>query len=522
MKRTFLTLLVAVLFVSIVIPASLTFAKTSTSKKTPPTASVQELQEKYADATGKDKIRILVMPGHEPDFGGAVYQGVYEREIVVETADQLASYLEQNPRFEVIVARSNTGWNEDLADYFDGQWSKIEKFVNDKKKAMAKLISRGDITMRSEDEQVDHATAPTDSALRLYGINKWADENDIDLVVHLHINDTTDHGPSDPSAYSGYAVYVPDSQYGNSKTSEAVGEAIANRLSTMNATSTLPIENQGVVEDQQLIAIGAYDTLSVPSILIEYAYITEPKFNHPEVRQTVTKDYAYETYLGIQDFFKDPVMAKYPTASLPYTFTGATVGTSSPQTYALQAALHTLGFYPTYASTTPANVRLAAPTLTMCPIDGVMGSCTTDAIEAFQIAKGIKTTGTLDPQTLYALNTLFSDQPVTPILPSVPAVTTTTATTTSVSATTSCSLPTHDLALKATDTTSGGDVSRLQRLLSTDATLYPEKLVTGTFGPATLKAVQKFQLTKKLATEGAAGYGLVGPKTRSALQTLCK
>ncbi len=516
MKRTLFSLLAIILLASIVIPASLTFAKSSTSKKTLPTPTAQALQQKYADATAKDKIRILVVPGHEPDFGGAVYQGVYEREIVVETADQLADYLRQNPRFEVIVARSDTAWTDELANYFDNEWTSIQKFVSDKKKAMEKLIKRGTVTTRSDDEQVDHATAPTDSALRLYGISKWADENDIDLVVHLHVNDTTDHGPNDPSAYSGYAVYVPDSQYGNASTSKVLGIAIANHLSAMNATSTLPIEDQGVVEDQQLIALGAYDTLYVPSVLVEYAYITEPRFNHPEVRATVTKDYAYETYLGIQDFFKDPVTVKYPTATLPYTFTGSeTMGSSSPGTYALQAALHTLNFYPTYASTTPANVRLAAPTLTMCPIDGVMGPCTTNAVEAFQIAKGIKTTGTLNPQTLFALNTLFSDQPVAP-LPSASPVSATTP------AGGSCALPTHDLTLNTTNATTGGDVSLLQKLLSTDSTIYPEKLVTGTFGPATLKAVQKFQVANSLATAGSPGYGLVGPKTRAALLKLCK
>jgi peptidoglycan hydrolase-like protein with peptidoglycan-binding domain/N-acetylmuramoyl-L-alanine amidase len=508
--------LVMVLVLSIIVPASFAYGK---SKKVTvaSTPTVAELEQKYVDAgNGKEKVHILIVPGHEPDFGGAEYQGVYEREITVETADELAAYLNKNPRLDVEVARSNAAWNDDLSTYFEDDWDKIEDFVEARKEAFTKLIDRGKVTERSEEDQVDHAAAPDDVALRLYGINKWANENGVDLVVHLHINDAPDHGPDAPSANSGYAVYVPDSQYGNASTSLPVGEAVAARLSAMNATSTLPVENKGVVEDQDLIALGAYDTLSVPSVLVEYAYITEPKFLQPELRQTITMDYAYETYLGLQDFFKDSPVIKYPTVTLPFTFATsslAKVGSSSPATYALQAALHTLSFYPTYASTTPVNARLAAPTLTMCPIDGIAGPCTTNGIEAFQAAKGIPVTGALGPVTVNALNTLFSNVPVVPISVATPSSTTSGA----------CMPPKKSLAMNAQDAAPGGDVSRLQTLLATDPAVYPEKLVTGRFGPATLAAVQKFQVTHKIAAKGAAGYGLVGPKTLAELQTAyCK
>src|SRR4051812_30263274 len=115
MKRTFIFLLVPILIASVLLPSTLTFAK---SKKVviKDTPTLTELVQKYEKAeTGKEKVRILIVPGHEPDFGGAEYQGVYEREITVETADQLADYLKQNSRFEVIIARSNTEWNDDLA-----------------------------------------------------------------------------------------------------------------------------------------------------------------------------------------------------------------------------------------------------------------------------------------------------------------------------------------------------------------------------------------------------------------------
>ena len=64
------------------------------------------------------------------------------------------------------------------------------------------------------------------------------------------------------------------------------------------------------------------------------------------------------------------------------------------------------------------------------------------------------------------------------------------------------------------------DVSKLQEALKTDSSVYPEGLVTGYFGPATLKAVKKFQEKYGIASSGIVGYGNVGPKTRTKLNEL--
>jgi len=409
MRRNILVFLVLLL---ILIPVGITLAKSNQPTGFTEIHSYAQLLQDYAVATPQQPIRILIVPGHEPGYGGAEYQGVYERELTVEIADQLAAYLRQNPKLQVIVARSTTAWNPDIGDYFDSQWRSIQKFVTTQKKGMAKLTKKGTIETRSSDEQVDHAKAPDDVALRLYGIGKWANENDIDVVVHLHINDTPDHGPNDPSPNSGFAVYVPDAQYGNAAASRPLGEAIARYLSAMNATSSLPIENQGVVEDQDLIALGANGTLFIPSVLIEYSYITESKLTHPEVRSVVTNDFAYDTYLGIQSYLQNPVVAHYPTTSLPHVFMDTPEAkSSSPDAYALQAALHIAGFYPV-ATTTPAHAGQPATTtprtLADCPISGLMGPCTIDGIRAFQVAHGWKPTGSLGPLTRAALNAQFA------------------------------------------------------------------------------------------------------------------
>lgn len=59
---------------------------------------------------------------------------------------------------------------------------------------------------------------------------------------------------------------------------------------------------------------------------------------------------------------------------------------------------------------------------------------------------------------------------------------------------------------------SGDEVKLLQTLLASDTDVYPEGLITGTFGPLTTKAVAKFQ--KK---HGLDQVGFVGPRTLEQL-----
>lgn len=64
------------------------------------------------------------------------------------------------------------------------------------------------------------------------------------------------------------------------------------------------------------------------------------------------------------------------------------------------------------------------------------------------------------------------------------------------------------------------DVTALQNFLKDDKEIYPEGSVTGYFGPATQRALQRFQVKYGIAKKGEAGYGSVGPKTRAKLNTL--
>jgi hypothetical protein len=84
---------------------------------------------------------------------------------------------------------------------------------------------------------------------------------------------------------------------------------------------------------------------------------------------------------------------------------------------------------------------------------------------------------------------------------------------------------THNLGFNKTDAQTGGDVSKLQRFLAQDRSVYPEGRITGTFGPATALALFKWQGKEGIILPedpDHVGGGILGPKTRKALDKLCK
>jgi peptidoglycan hydrolase-like protein with peptidoglycan-binding domain len=66
----------------------------------------------------------------------------------------------------------------------------------------------------------------------------------------------------------------------------------------------------------------------------------------------------------------------------------------------------------------------------------------------------------------------------------------------------------------------GDDVKALQQFLAQDPAIYPEGKITKTYGPATTRAVQRFQNKYKIVAEGQLGFGIVGPKTCQVINRL--
>jgi N-acetylmuramoyl-L-alanine amidase len=345
------------------------------------------------------KVRILIVPGHEPDWGGTAFGDYYERDLAADLADALAADLSANPRYAVKVARSKTAWDPVLAAYFSTHADAILAFRAAQAEAMARHLADGSIRLAAD--RVDHISTPTAGAIELYGINRWAAEQHYDIVLHIHLNDYGGRRQGAAGAYDGFAVYVPDPQYSNAAASRAVGEAIAARLAAYHPASSLPQERAGVVPDQQLIALGANNSAESAALLIEYGYIYEPQFANPAAREVALADYAYATYLGLQDFFRDPV-ASTGSVAVPYDWPRA--GASGKDAYALQATLRYEGLYPP-----------PGETLHDCPLSGHVGPCTKAAIRAYEAARGLVEAGTFDAALRAALTR--DAQPLSLVVP---------------------------------------------------------------------------------------------------------
>jgi len=362
--------------------------------------TITDLKSRYDGAgQGKTKVRVLIVPGHEPAYGGAEYKDLNEGDMNVELAGYLEKFLKNDSHYDVMLSRGVNGWDRALSAFFNESSEKISRFINENHDNMLHLVNNGSVVKVMDG--IKHSKAPKDVALRLYGINMWADENKIDVLIHVHFNDYPRKNAGMLGKYSGFAIYVPERQYSNATTTRALADAVYKRLAKYNPTSDLPKEKAGVIEEQDLIAIGSNNTLEAPSMLIEYGYIYESQFADSKVRKLVLKDLAFQTYLGMGDFFGDRGTAyAYDTLLLPYVWdsTFTRIKSDKNDVLALQTALMAEGLYPV----SPKNKN-------DCPRTGTFGECTSSALEEFQRKYGIKSEKNMvGKETAKVLNRLYS------------------------------------------------------------------------------------------------------------------
>lgn len=338
--------------------------------------SLSDIHTDYASSSNssQEKANILIVPGHEPNFGGAQFRNIYERNLVAEVGQDLQQFLQTNPRYKVSITRDSKSWSTTFDDYFKNNWNDIIRWEKISKQNISKIISIGESSVPT----ITHNTAPLNVATRLYGITKWVNENNIDLMIHLHFNDYPERVTYAVGKYSGLVIYTPALQYANSPTTKDIADTIFKRLSLYNPISNLPLESKGIIDDPELIAVGANNTSNAASVLIEYDYIYEPQYINTKVRSLALRDLAYQTYLGLQDFFnknKDiNVTSSYNPSSL-YSWTIPVTGKSSnpEDIYALQTALIMDGSFPPVGKNK-----------NQCPHSGAYDTCTNTALKEFQ------------------------------------------------------------------------------------------------------------------------------------------
>jgi len=359
----------------------------------------EDLQEIYTRAThGERKLRVLIVPGHDNDAWGTEFRGVHEADMTVELGEELARVLALDSAFEPILTRTKAGYTPEFQNYFGTENDTIATFIAEKKQTMRELVRAGSVHLT---DGVLHNSAPNEVARKLYSINKWANEHRVDIVLHLHFNDYPGRRNEKAGRYNGFALYVPDAQFSNARASKVVALSLLKQFLKFYAGSNLPIEDNGVVEDQALIATGSYNTLDPASVLIEYGYIYEQKFVDPEVRSRIFKELAFQTYQGLNRFFgkNGEIFQKYPTTLLPHTWNEplAPGETGNPSVLSLQAALLFEDLYPP-----------AGRSKRDCPLTGSFGPCTTLAVQGFQQKYGLPPSGNVGELTLQKLNEKYS------------------------------------------------------------------------------------------------------------------
>ncbi len=353
-----------------------------------------DLLNRYAAG---DPIKVLIVPAHSDIYPGAVYGKIREADMTRKLGAQMVAELSKDTRLSVTLLRDENGYIPDFLNYYLTKTTEVDDFMNAHIRSTQKKVASGAITVTS---QAAHNTVPDDVTNKLYAISKWAGEQDYDMIINLHFNDNWPRALSARGPYAGYSVYVPETGLTNAVEGQALGRAIASRLENSIDKSNLPGEMRetdatGVIEDFKLIALGAYNTLDIPSVVVEHSYIYE-NWLDPQFFPLATSILSRAVSAGVHDYL---LGAKVDQKNLTYVWKKDLTLTenSDVDALALQLALSELGFYPP-----------AGKTRDDCAMTGIFWNCTRDALKAFQSARAIKPTGTFGPITRGVMNILFA------------------------------------------------------------------------------------------------------------------
>jgi N-acetylmuramoyl-L-alanine amidase len=264
----------------------------------PATASVKQAVEI------PEKIKILIVAGHDNEVWGSQFMGVKEVELNRILATDLYNILKADPMFEPTINQENGDYITQLAEFFEKNEAQIEAFRKERKENFAKEQEQEKEGEEGDDVhqyEVKHNKVSTDVANRLYGTSMWAQGKGFDAVIHVHFNDYPGRPKNQAGKYRGFVIYTPSTELKNGEKSISLAHAIYDELAKYQPKSNLPVEKDGVIESKDLIALGARNSLNIPAVLIEYAYIAEPRLQG-EGREKVIQEMAEQTYAAIKNY----------------------------------------------------------------------------------------------------------------------------------------------------------------------------------------------------------------------------
>ena len=252
-------------------------------------------------------VNVLIVPGHDDEYWGTEFRGVKEVELNRAVAQKLHDYLSKESGINPVLVSDASGYNRIFENYFRRDEKNIEKFIKQIKKDFSKKVDEEEF---KQVEKNFHNVAPDDVIYRLYGINRWVNNQNFDLVIHIHFNDHAGRKWNKVGKYDGFSIYTPGKLFANYEISRKLADSIFEELKKIRPISNLPEEENGVIEDHELIALGANESLEAGSVLIEYGYIYEPVFPDPATRDVALDYFAYGTYSGIKKMLNETPVEK--------------------------------------------------------------------------------------------------------------------------------------------------------------------------------------------------------------------
>jgi len=119
--------IIARLFLLVIIVAGIWYIVDHHSFQSVVKATSNSVTNSPADNTSSTskKIRVLIVPGHEPDNGGTNYGNIYERTLVVGIGQDFQQFLGGNSRYQSFITRDTQVWNPTFATYFQDEWNQI-------------------------------------------------------------------------------------------------------------------------------------------------------------------------------------------------------------------------------------------------------------------------------------------------------------------------------------------------------------------------------------------------------------
>jgi len=359
----------------------------------PETIRPDDLHDSYQAS----RLRLLLVPGHDEESPGAAFGSVREVDINLLMARFLFERFSADEYFIATTTKDlTTGAYQPAFTFTPVDVARITSWRDTLHSLFLLHKQNGLFT---HENLVQHNNAGARVSTLLYGINEWANNNNIDVVLHIHFNDYASRKITRVGKYSGFAVYVPDTMLPNARASRALADSVYARLSSRFPSSDLPKEDIGIIPDHELIAVGANASRRKVSLLVEYGYIYEKQFKTEAVRDAVLRELAYQTYLGVKDFFEVSTIPRDDaTTFLPHHFeTELKRGIEgSLDVLSLQSALLRDGLYPPKGKT-----------LSDCPLNGIFGACVESAVRSYQKKEGLSVVGRVGPQTLEKLNQEF-------------------------------------------------------------------------------------------------------------------